>query len=71
VKPLRTSEQLIDRTRAVWGPRLGRNLSHEDARQIVENLSGFFAVLAEWSWAEVQELSSPITSESEEASNER
>jgi hypothetical protein len=43
---------LIDRTRAVWQPRLGRDLSHEDARQIVENVTGFFAILSEWSQAE-------------------
>jgi hypothetical protein len=71
VKPLRTSEQLIDRTRAIWAPRLGRDLSHEDAREIIDNFSGFFAVLAEWSWTEAQELSSPIALECEEASDER
>jgi hypothetical protein len=43
---------LIDRIRAVWQPRLGRDLSREDARQIAENVTGFFAVLAEWSRAE-------------------
>jgi hypothetical protein len=40
---------LIHRTRRTWQPRLGRELSCEDARQIIENASGFFAVLAEWS----------------------
>ena len=43
---------LIDRTRAVWQRRLGCDLSREDARQIAENVTGFFAVLAEWSRAE-------------------
>lgn len=43
---------LIDRTRAVWQPRLGRDLSREDARHIAENVTGFFVVLAEWSRAE-------------------
>jgi hypothetical protein len=46
------NDNLIDRTRAVWQPRLGRDLSREDARQIAENVTGFFAVLAEWSRAE-------------------
>lgn len=32
---------------------LGRDLSREDARQIVENVTGFFAILAEWSRAEI------------------
>ena len=40
---------LRQRTRKVWQPRIGRDLSSEDARQIVENVSGFFAVLADWS----------------------
>lgn len=32
----------------VWQRRVGRQLSDEDARQIRENLCGFFRVLAEW-----------------------
>jgi hypothetical protein len=53
VKPSHAaSDHLIDRTRQVWQPRLGRKLSREDARQISENVTGFFAVLAEWSRAE-------------------
>lgn len=43
----------IDRTIALWRPRLGREISREDARQIAENVTGFFAILAEWSRAEV------------------
>jgi hypothetical protein len=46
------NDNLIDRTRQVWQPRVGRDLSHEDARQIAENVTGFFAILAEWSRAE-------------------
>jgi hypothetical protein len=45
-------DDFIRHTRQVWQPRLGRDLSHEDARQIAENMSGFFSVLAEWSRAE-------------------
>lgn len=53
VKPSHAANNnLIDQTRAVWQPRLGRDLSHEDARQIVENITGFFAILSEWSRAE-------------------
>jgi hypothetical protein len=50
VKPSHVANyhNLIDRTRAVWQPRLGRDLSREDARQIAGNVTGFFAVLAEW-----------------------
>ena len=47
------NHNLIDRTRQVWQPRLGRDLSREDARQIAENVTGFFAILAEWSRADV------------------
>jgi hypothetical protein len=42
----------IARTRQVWKPRLGRDLTDEDARQIMHNVTGFFGVLAEWSRAE-------------------
>jgi hypothetical protein len=31
----------------------GRNISQEDARQIVENVTGFFAILAGWMRAEL------------------
>ena len=53
MKPSAAKDDLIDRTRQVWRPRLGRDLSREDARQIVENVTGFFALLAEWSRAEM------------------
>jgi hypothetical protein len=42
----------IVRTRQVWQLRIGRDLSDEDSRQIVLNVTGFFGVLAEWSRAE-------------------
>ena len=47
-------DELIGRTREVWQPRLGRDLSREDARQIAENVTGFFSILAEWSRAEMR-----------------
>jgi hypothetical protein len=47
------NDNLIDRTRQVWQPRLGHDLSREDARQIAENVAGFFTLLAEWSRAEM------------------
>jgi hypothetical protein len=47
------NDNLIDRTVKTWQPRLDRDLSREDARQIVENVTGFFSILAEWSWAEL------------------
>jgi hypothetical protein len=36
----------------VWRTRSQRELSREDARQIVENVSGFFSILYGWSRAE-------------------
>jgi hypothetical protein len=54
VKPSHAAnDNWIDRTRQVWQSRLGRDLSGEDARQIAENVTGFFALLAEWSRAEM------------------
>jgi hypothetical protein len=43
------SKELTDRTHRVWQPRTRRPLTNEDARQIVENITGFFSILAEWS----------------------
>ena len=50
--PSAANDNLIDRTRQVWQPRLGHDISREDARQIAENVTGFFSVLAEWARAE-------------------
>ena len=47
------NDNLIDRTRDIWKLRLGHEVSHEDARQIVENVTGFFSILHEWLRAEV------------------
>ena len=44
-----TKQELTEHTNAVWQPRLRRRLSNEDAREIAENLTGFFTILAEWS----------------------
>jgi hypothetical protein len=68
------NDNLIDRTREVWKPRLGRDLSREDARQIVENVIGFFAILAEWSRAEIpvpaNDTTKPSTSDAGEVPDE-
>jgi len=53
VKPSNAeNDNLIDRTIETWQPRAERDLSREDVRQIVENVTGFFSILAEWSRAE-------------------
>jgi hypothetical protein len=55
MKPSRAANDFhVDRTRQVWQPRLGRALTDEDARQITHNVTGFFAVLAEWSRVETR-----------------
>ncbi|CDX55612.1 conserved hypothetical protein [Mesorhizobium plurifarium] len=41
-------EAFLERTTRLFEARLGRSLSTEDARQIVDNVSGFFRILAEW-----------------------
>ena len=50
--PNAANDNLINRTIGLWQPRGGRSLSREDARQIVENVTGFFSILHEWSRAE-------------------
>ena len=42
----------IARTRQIWQPRFGRDLTDEDARRIMHNVTGFFGVLAEWTRVE-------------------
>jgi hypothetical protein len=38
----------IEETRAFWQSRTDRVLTREDAREIIENMTGFFRVLLEW-----------------------
>lgn len=47
-----TNDHLIDSTIKTWQPRFDSPLSREDARQIAENVTGFFAILNEWARAE-------------------
>ncbi len=42
----------IDETVAFWQRRSKRQLTREDGREIIENLTGFFRVLQEWDRAE-------------------
>jgi len=51
--PSAANDNLINRTIGLWQSRGRRTLSHEDARQIVENVTGFFSILHKWSRAEV------------------
>jgi len=49
------SSELIEQTISVFENRTGREISQEEARQAVENISGFFRVLQEWAEAEDKE----------------
>ena len=42
---------LVEETIQLWQPRASRLLTAEDARQMVENVVGFFATLQGWSAA--------------------
>jgi hypothetical protein len=42
----------IARTRQIWQPRFGHDLTDADAHQIMHNVTGFFRALAAWARAE-------------------
>jgi hypothetical protein len=42
------ADERIARTLEFWSRRSMRPLTEEDAREIVENMTGFFRVLLEW-----------------------
>jgi hypothetical protein len=44
--------QLIDRTLEFWQPRSSQTITREDAREIIENVTGFFLVLQKWEVAD-------------------
>jgi hypothetical protein len=46
------SPELIELTSSVLESQSGRTISEEDARQALENISGFYRVLLEWAEAE-------------------
>jgi hypothetical protein len=50
--PTAANDNFVDRTIALWRHRLGREVSREEARQITENVTGFFSVLNAWSRGE-------------------
>lgn len=40
--------EIIEYTLRTWQPRTTLDLTAEDARQIIENVAGFFTVLNRW-----------------------
>jgi hypothetical protein len=47
-----SSHRSLNNTINFWSNYTGAKLSNEEARQIVENITGFFKVLSEWKAAE-------------------
>ncbi len=45
-------DNTIDHTRKFWQQRDSSEVTNEDARQIIENVTGFFSLLKEWEMAE-------------------
>lgn len=54
-----TNRDFLDRTLQFWQPRSPQELTLEDARQIVDNISGFFRILAEWAAAAERKTKAP------------
>lgn len=42
------SSEFLDETVAFWSPKYGREITREEAREIIENMTGFFLLLHEW-----------------------
>lgn len=40
--------EFLDETIRVWQPHYTKTLTREDAREITENLAGFYRILVEW-----------------------
>lgn len=43
-----SEDAFLNITLNAWQPKTRRRLTHEDARQMVENVAGFFGLLNEW-----------------------
>jgi len=48
-------DDIIARTQEFWSRRAGKDISEEDAREIIANTVGFFGVLREWAAKEKSE----------------
>ncbi len=59
-KKLERKNRFVERTLAVWQPLSSRELTHEDARQIIKNTTEFFRILFEWKSKEESSSSKPI-----------
>ena len=43
-----SKRQFLERTKQFWQARTGKPLSDEDAREMIENITGFFKILMRW-----------------------
>jgi hypothetical protein len=57
-----TKQELSDHTVTVWQSRTARPIGKEDAREITENLTGFFTILTEWSRQEERDRADTASS---------
>lgn len=62
--PTSKNSHFIDDTLQFWQPRARKILTREDAREIIDNVVGFFSILQEWDLAERESMgtftSSPL-----------
>jgi hypothetical protein len=56
----RSKNNLITRTTEVWQPHCARSISDEDAREIAENITGFFGLLLQWEAMENKDAAGQI-----------
>jgi hypothetical protein len=56
-------KEFTERTLELWQPRASRKLTEEDARDMADNASGFFRLLAEWDQEVRQRQEQPPTGE--------
>jgi hypothetical protein len=62
----------LDHTIDVWQPYTDRPLTREDAREIAQNVTGFFRILREWAEEErTAATSAPCVSVTDDVKNHR
>ena len=64
------AEGPILRTRQVWEPRLGYRITDSAAGQFANNVTGFFAVLAQWALMERLEAANDLSMSTRGANGE-
>ena len=53
-----SKRQLLEQTKQFWQARTRKPLSDEDAREMIENITGFFKILIEWDEKEKDQTNS-------------